>query len=117
MQYTLRDYFGPNAPSLTLCTPNFSPLTSPGHPLNPNATSLTVIVLSLEDGRDTLVDLTRTLAAMAQRHNISPDDITADIVDAEVSESVAPEPDLLVISGSRVKLSGYPPWQIRLTEI
>lgn len=117
MQYILRDYFGPNTPSLTLCAPNFSPLTSPGHPLNPNAAPLTVILLSLEDGRDTLVDLTRTLAAMAQRNKISPDDITADIVDAEVSESVAPEPDLLIISGSTVKLSGYPPWQIRLTEI
>ena len=117
IQYTLRDYFGPNSPSLTLCAPNFSPFTSPGHPLKPNATPLTVILLSLEDGRDTLVDLTRTLAAMAQRDKISPDDITADIVDAEVAESVAPEPDLLIVSGSRVKLSGYPPWQLRLTEI
>lgn len=117
IQYTLRDYFGPNSPSLTLCTPNFSPFTSPGHPLKPNATPLTVVLLSLEDGKDTLVDLTRTLAAMAQRDKISPDDITADIVDAEVAESVAPEPDLLIVSGPRVKLSGYPPWQLRLTEI
>ena len=102
---------------MTLSTPNFSPYTSPGHPLNPNAPPLTVLLLSVEDGRDTIVDLTRTLAAMAQREKISPEDITADIVDAEVSESVAPEPDLLVLFGPHVKLSGYPPWQLRLTEI
>lgn len=27
------------------------------------------------------------------------------------------EPDLLVLFGPTVELSGYPPWQLRLTEI
>jgi dehydrodolichyl diphosphate syntase complex subunit NUS1 len=30
---------------------------------------------------------------------------------------VKPEPDLLIIFGPHVKLDGYPPWQVRLTEI
>ncbi|OBT71415.1 hypothetical protein VF21_09801 [Pseudogymnoascus sp. 05NY08] len=31
--------------------------------------------------------------------------------------SVKEEPDLLIIAGPYIKLDGYPPWQIRLTEI
>jgi dehydrodolichyl diphosphate syntase complex subunit NUS1 len=31
--------------------------------------------------------------------------------------SVKPEPDFLIIDGPYVKLDGYPPWQIRLTEM
>ncbi len=82
-----------------------------------SAASLTVLLLSAEDGRDVLVDLTRTLAAMAQRDKLSPDDIGAELIDAELSESVMSEPDLLVVFGPRVQLQGYPPWQLRLTEI
>lgn len=54
---------------------------------------------------------------MAQRSKLSPADISVDLVDAELSESVMSEPDLLILFGPRAELSGYPPWQIRLTEI
>jgi dehydrodolichyl diphosphate syntase complex subunit NUS1 len=54
---------------------------------------------------------------MSQRSKISPADITVDLIDAEITESVMGEPDLLVLFGPTVELSGYPPWQIRLTEI
>lgn len=49
-----------------------------------------------------------------------------ELVDAKISEtispsgplcSVKPEPDLLLIAGPLFKLDGYPPWQIRLTEM
>ena len=75
------------------------------------------MLLSAEDGRDSLVDLTKTLAEMAQRSKISSADVSIDLVDAELTESVMGEPDLLLIFGPHVELSGYPPWQIRLTEI
>lgn len=64
-----------------------------------------------------MVDLTKTLTEMSQRSKISASDISVDLVDAEISESVMGEPDLLVLFGPSVELSGYPPWQIRLTEI
>ena len=54
---------------------------------------------------------------MAQQKKLSPEDITIPLLDAELSESVMPEPDLLILFGSDVKLQGYPPWQLRLTEI
>lgn len=78
---------------------------------------LSILLLSSEDGRDSLVDLTKTLAEMTQRSKISSEDISIDLVDAEISESVMGEPDLLVLFGPNVELSGYPPWQLRLTEI
>jgi dehydrodolichyl diphosphate syntase complex subunit NUS1 len=82
---------------------------------------LSILLLSAEDGRDSLVDLTKTLAEMSQRSKISSSDINIDLVEAEISESLMGdlmgEPDLLVLFGPTQELSGYPPWQIRLTEI
>jgi len=54
---------------------------------------------------------------MSQRKKLSPADISRDLVDAEITESVMGEPDLLILFGPSVELQGYPPWQIRLTEI
>jgi len=78
---------------------------------------LSILLLSEEDGRDSLVDLTKTLAEMTQRSKISSSDISIELVDAEISESVMGEPDLLVLFSPSIELSGYPPWQLRLTEI
>ena len=54
---------------------------------------------------------------MSQRKKLSPNDITLDLVAAEITEIVMGEPDLLVLFGPDVELQGYPPWQVRLTEI
>jgi dehydrodolichyl diphosphate syntase complex subunit NUS1 len=54
---------------------------------------------------------------MSQRSKISSNDISIDLVDAEMSESVMAEPDLLVLFGPIIELSGYPPWPVRLTEL
>lgn len=78
---------------------------------------LSILLLSAEDGRDSLVDLTKTLTEMSQRSKLSPKDISIDLVDAEITESVMGEPDLLILFEPTIELSGYPPWQLRLTEI
>jgi len=91
--------------------------THTGEPNGPALQHLSILLLSAEDGRDSLVDLTKTLAEMSQRSKLSANDISIDLVDAEISESVMGEPDLLVLFGPILELSGYPPWQLRLTEI
>ncbi|EHY59633.1 hypothetical protein HRR83_001095 [Exophiala dermatitidis] len=146
----LASYFGPPpaAPLLTVFAPNhptnLSRSPSPAPPShktthNPQNTAynerqrLNLLLLSATDGRDTLVDLTRTLAEMAQAGKIDPKDITSNLINAEISATTsisnlrAPdghtreidlaEPDLVIIFGPYVKLDGYPPWQIRLSEI
>lgn len=162
----LSSYFGPTpqTPSFRLHAPNYpsypaSPPSSP--PLQPSSTTssngiapatapqrtINILLLSSTDGRDTLVDLTRTLVEMAQSHKLHLGDITQDLIDAELSATTSictpatpprsppqttalpspqpgkpagtttSEPDLLIIFGPYVKLDGYPPWQVRLTEI
>jgi dehydrodolichyl diphosphate syntase complex subunit NUS1 len=54
---------------------------------------------------------------MCQHSKISSSDISIDLIDAEISASVMGEPELLILFGPSVELSGYPPWQLRLTEI
>ncbi|CZR53942.1 probable NUS1 Putative nuclear undecaprenyl pyrophosphate synthase [Phialocephala subalpina] len=118
----LSSYFGPQQPALSLRAPHVpamesSSRTSPPEIPRSGVQHLSVLLLSAEDGRDSLVDLTKTLAEMSQRSKLAPNDINVDLVDAEISESIMGEPDLLVLFGPSVELSGYPPWQVRLTEI
>ena len=164
VQQKLVLYFGapPATPTLSLFAPNLPSLFPPSS-ANPSSKlsdhvngaqhgntniKLNLLLLSESDGRHTLVDLTRTLAEMAQAHKLRPKDITIDLVDAEISAStsiptpasehntavnghgksngalhkddsstLSPEPDLLIVFAPYIKLDGYPPWQIRLTEI
>ncbi|KAB5580717.1 putative undecaprenyl pyrophosphate protein [Coniochaeta sp. 2T2.1] len=130
MSQKLAAYFGPSYPALSVSAPHTPSVETPGR-LRPAHTSssegiatepeqrhLSVMLLSYEDGRDSMVDLTKTLAEMAQRNKISPSDITIDLVDAELAESVmTPDPELLILFSPSVDLQGYPPWQVRLTEI
>ncbi|EKD16855.1 uncharacterized protein L3040_001136 [Drepanopeziza brunnea f. sp. 'multigermtubi'] len=118
----LSSYFGPQQTVLSMRAPHIpsiesAPSTSTGENARAPVKNLSVLLLSAEDGRDSLVDLTKTLAEMSQHSKISSNDINIDLVDAEISESVMNEPELLILFGPTVELSGYPPWQIRLTEI
>lgn len=120
---TLHSYFGPppSRPTLSLRAPqsqSFSPPSSPMSPFpGPEPFHLNVLLLSADDGRSTMVDLTKTLAEMSQRGKLAPEDISTELIDAEICEGVMGEPDLLVLFGEKVVLDGYPPWQVRLTEI
>lgn len=130
-------------------SPNLAPMNSALVADDPSASTvhqqptLHILLLSATDGRDTLVDLTRTLTEMAQSHKLSPRDISTELINAEISDvtaipppvsgqdlssdrngngteefgASAGEPDLLIVFGPVVKLDGYPPWQVRLTEI
>ena len=112
-------YFGQDVPSLQVGAPNVSSYLNGNSSERTEGTSghLSILLLSAEDGQSTLVDLTKTLTEMSQRNKISAEDVTQELVDAEITESVMGEPDLLILFGPTVQLQGYPPWQIRLTEI
>lgn len=126
---TLEAYFGPRRkPTLSIRAPHLSsyspPDTPPQSAAEPNGENLkeerqhlTVLLLSEHDGRDTIVDLTRTLAEMAQKGDVHQDQINMDLIDAQLSDHVSGEPDLLILFSPTVQLKGYPPWQLRLTEI
>jgi dehydrodolichyl diphosphate syntase complex subunit NUS1 len=117
---TLNSYFPyPQRPLLSLRAPNEQAFSPPVTPPDAAASQsqITVLLISEDDGRSTLVDLTKVLTTMAQKNKIKPGDINAEVIDSELEESVMGEPELLVLFGPGVKLDGYPPWQVRLTEI
>lgn len=110
-------YFGEHHPNLSLTSPHKEEMSSINASAHPEVGQLKLHLISYQDGRESVVDLTKTLAQMSQKGKLSPRDISMDLVDAELSEGIMPEPDLLLLFGPYVELSGYPPWQIRLTEI
>ena len=119
----LSSYFGRQHPALSIRAPHIpsmesSPTTPPSDSDVPESLGqLSVLLISEEDGEDSIVDLTKTLTEMSQRSKITPEDITVDLVDAELSESVMSGPELLILFGPTIELDGYPPWQVSLTEI
>lgn len=120
-------YFGRNHPALTVTAPHLDSHETPGmtngvnghdhHEQRPYLPHLQLIFISSEDGRDSLVDLTKTLADMSQRGKLSPHDIQPDLIQTELVEGIFPEPDLLIVFSPSIQLAGYPPWHLRLTEI
>lgn len=110
-------YFGTQHPSLAVTSPHREEYKTPATASANPAGHLKVHLISAQDGRESIVDLTRTLADMSQKGKLSPNDISMELIDAELSEGIMPEPELLILFSPNVELSGYPPWQIRLTEI
>ncbi|GAB7352726.1 hypothetical protein MBLNU459_g3080t1 [Dothideomycetes sp. NU459] len=122
---TLTAYYGsasPSKPTISLRAPHLQSFSPPSTPQSESSSTkspphLSILLLSASDGRRTIVDLTKTLAEMSQKKKLAPEDISTELIDAEISESVMGEPDLLILFGESVVLKGYPPWQVRLTEI
>ncbi|KAL6940453.1 hypothetical protein ACO0QE_004354 [Hanseniaspora vineae] len=78
--------------------------------------SIEITLLSNVDGRETVVELTRTMAELCYKKELDIKDVTMDLVDKELIQLVGNEPDLLLYFGPNLDLQGYPPWHIRLTE-
>jgi dehydrodolichyl diphosphate syntase complex subunit NUS1 len=110
-------YFGRYHPGLSITTPHAEePIEfPPDHEFA--GQSLTILLISYQDGRESMVDLTKTLAEMSQKAKLSTGDINIELINAELSELIMQEPDLVILFGPHVELSGYPPWHIRISEI
>lgn len=122
MHAKLRAYWGRRCPGLQLRAPHVhangnGEAFSGREPTSGSEGNLSILLISSEDGRESIVDLTKTLAEMAQRGKISDADINLDLIDTELSESFMTEPDMVIVFSPTVELQGYPPWQMRLTEI
>lgn len=78
---------------------------------------LVITLISEEDGRKSLVDLTRSLGDLALLKKINARDITIASIDTELKHLIVDEPDLVILFGPKIDLDGFPPWQMRLSEI
>ncbi|KAK7203444.1 Decaprenyl diphosphate synthase-like protein [Myxozyma melibiosi] len=115
IERTLVTYYGDSRlPTVRLYTPR----TKTYFPAEePDKVDLDISFVAKDDGRGFLVELTREYAESAARGDMDPEEITVDLVDRTVVERVIPEPDLVVIFGPKLVLDGFPPWQVRLSEI
>lgn len=118
----LGKYFGPsNVPKYAIRIPHLNKIyfndeddsTSDGK----NKVAIEISLLSNRDGRETIVDLTKTMADLCAANELKLSNITMKLVDKELTHLVGPEPDLLLYFGPALDLQGFPPWHIRLTEL
>ena len=112
-------YYGPdNVPNFAVRIPHFNKVfyNKKGHGDDKGKVAIEVSLLSNRDGRETIVDLTRTMADLCSNREMNINDITVDLIDTELKQLVGSEPDLLLYFGPSLDLQGYPPWHIRLTE-
>jgi dehydrodolichyl diphosphate syntase complex subunit NUS1 len=82
----LRAYFGRARPTIRVHAPHSRSFGN-GDPTANEAgrnVDLDIVFISEEDGRESLVDLTKTLCDMAQRGKLSSDDVSVELIDAEV---------------------------------
>lgn len=76
---------------------------------------INVHLASGDDGRPHLASIARTFCQAVERGEMAPSDITPHLIQRELGD--VPDPELLLRCGCVHSLLGYPPWQIRLTEI
>jgi dehydrodolichyl diphosphate syntase complex subunit NUS1 len=113
---TLQSYFGShNCPNFSIRVPQQNSSYANGG--NHHDIQLTINLISQQDGREAIVEMTRTLADMAVHHKIGSQEISIDVIDNQLRDLVMDEPDLLIIFGPVIDLQGFPPWHIRLSEI
>lgn len=77
-----------------------------------------IYLLSLEDGRQSLVQATQTICRQVSKKQFRTSDLTPDTIDSLLQDQRGcPDPDLIIKFGQVDSLLGFSPWQIRLSEI
>lgn len=59
----------------------------------------------------------RSLASKVRAGEMSPEEITEDVISAELTTNFMPDPDLLIRTGREVRLSNFLLWQAAYTEL
>jgi len=84
----------------------------------PASLPLFIDVISQEDGKRELISVSRKICEEVEKGILSPNNISCQIIDTKIREIRGfPDPELLLKFDATQVSSGYPPWQLRLTEI
>lgn len=79
-------------------------------------TGITFIVAINYGGRDDITRAARKIAGKVKAGNISPEDITADMISGQLDTAGIPDPDLLIRTSGEERLSNFLMWQLAYTE-
>ncbi|KAI5478138.1 Di-trans-poly-cis-decaprenylcistransferase-like protein [Pseudohyphozyma bogoriensis] len=107
-------------PSVPSSTPTLvSPYPADLHPITPSSRQahLRVNLLSRLAGRPQLAKIAQSLCGRSEKEG-GNEKLEVGVVEETLSASTIAEPDLLlVLGGPYLRLRGFPPWQLRLTEM
>lgn len=118
----LTDYFGSSAvPTFSIRVPRLNKTFYGVHndkddEYKTQEISIEITLLSYDDGKPTIVELTKAMAELANKKEISSKDISVKLIDTELVQLIGQEPDLIILFSPTLDLQGYPPWHIRLSE-
>ncbi|KAJ4145307.1 hypothetical protein LMH87_004162 [Akanthomyces muscarius] len=79
--------------------------------------SLIIYLISEDDGRRAMGDVTEAFAEQVKCGNIAVEEISVGPVAEQLHSLVMPAPDLIVLFRPELKLSGYPPWHLQQAEM
>ncbi|MBQ2472853.1 MAG: isoprenyl transferase [Lachnospira sp.] len=79
-------------------------------------TGLTFTIAINYGGRDEITRAVRKLADKVKLGELKPEDITEDMISANLDTNYMPDPDLLIRTSGEQRLSNYLPWQLAYTE-
>ena len=85
--------------------------------LTENNQGLNLSIAANYGGRWDIVRSLRNLAEQVKRGELEPQDITEDLITAQVCLASLPEPDLFIRSGGEQRISNYLLWQLAYTEL
>lgn len=86
-------------------------------PKNGISNKIHITFLSVEDGKQLIVQLAKTLSKKVSANQLEITDINEQLINKELFKlNGLPEPDVAVISGAICSSFGLLPWHIKVTE-
>lgn len=85
--------------------------------LTRNNTAATMVIAVDYGGQWDIAEAARTLARQVAEGTLSPDDVTPELIDANVSISDLPRPDLCIRTGGDARISNFMLWHFAYSEL
>ena len=80
-------------------------------------TGLTLVIAANYGGRWDMVEAARTIASRVQAGELTPDQVSPQLVQSLLSLRDLPEPDLFIRTGGEKRVSNFLLWQLAYTEL
>jgi undecaprenyl diphosphate synthase len=97
--------------------PKIAPRIRQAERLTKDNTALTLIIAANYGGRWDIAHAAQALAHQVASGALTPEDVTPERLEAELSLAGVPEPDLFIRTGGEQRISNFLLWQLAYTEL